>query len=82
VTFWVLCVLTRPLDRWRALLLVSMAVAFVLAVTVPFGRDFFAMPVVPGIPLLIGIACGAVGAIGVEFMYRYARRRELIFDRE
>jgi cation-transporting ATPase E len=82
VTYWILCVLTRPLDRWRAILLGSMAVAFVLSVTVPFARDFFAMEVTLGIPLLIGVACGAVGAVGIELMYRYGRRHQLIYDRE
>ena len=53
-----------------------------LALTVPFGRDFFSMHVSPGGPLLLGIACGAVGAVGVELMYRYARRHELIYDRQ
>ena len=81
VAFWILCVLSRPLDRWRWLLLGSMVLAFVLAITVPFGRDFFAMPVTFGIPLLIGVACGAVGAVGIELMYRFARSRQLIYDR-
>ena len=79
--FWVLCVLTRPLDRWRALLLGSMVAAFVLAITVPFGRDFFAMQLRFEPPLLVGLAAGAVGAVAVEFFYRSARRRGLIYDR-
>ncbi len=82
VAFWILCVLSRPLDRWRFILLASMVAAFVLAVTVPFGRDFFSMHITPGGPLLIGIACGVAGAIGIELMYRYARRHELIYDRQ
>jgi cation-transporting ATPase E len=81
VAFWILCVLSRPLDRWRAILLGSMVLAFVLAITVPFGRDFFSMHVELGFPLLLGVACGVAGAIGIELMYRYARSHELIYDR-
>jgi cation-transporting ATPase E len=79
--FWILCVLTRPLDRWRALLLGTMVAAFLLAVTVPIGREFFAMHLRFEPPLLVGVAAGAVGALAVEFFYRNARRRGLIYDR-
>ncbi|CAN5158112.1 HAD-IC family P-type ATPase [soil metagenome] len=79
--FWILCVLTRPLDRWRALLLASMVALFLLALTVPWARDFFAMPLRLEPPLLIGVAAGAIGAAAVEMFYRNARRRELIYDR-
>lgn len=82
VAFWILCVLSRPLDRWRALLLASMVLLFVLATAVPFGRDFFAMRLVADVPLAIGIAAGFVGAALIELTYRIARSRELIFDRE
>ena len=79
--FWILCVLTRPLDRWRALLLGAMVAAFLLAITVPFGREFFAMPLRFEPPLLVGVAAGVLGAVAVEFFYRFARRRSLIYDR-
>ncbi len=79
--FWILCVLTRPLDRWRALLLAAMVGVFLFAVTVPFGRDFFAMPVRFEPSLLVGLAAGATGAVAVELFYRGARRRGLIYDR-
>lgn len=79
--FWILCVLTRPLDRWRALLLAAMVAVFLFAVTVPFGRDFFAMPVRFEPSLLVGLAAGAAGAVAVELFYRGARRRGLIYDR-
>jgi cation-transporting ATPase E len=81
VAFWILVVLSRPLDRWRTILLASMVLMFMVAVTVPFAREFFAMPVSVGAPLLIGIGCGVAGAAGIEAIYRYARRHELIFDR-
>ena len=82
VAFWILTVLTRPLDRWRALLLASMVVLFVLAITVPFGREFFSMPVPFEPALLVGLAAGAVGSVAIEIFYRYARGHGLIYDRE
>jgi len=79
--FWILCVLTRPLDRWRGLLLAGILTVFALAVTTPLGREFFAMPVRAEAPLLVGVAAGILGAVAVEFFYRHARRRGLIYDR-
>ena len=48
IAFWILCVLARPLDWWRALLLGAMLLVFGLVLVVPLGRDFFAMHVVLG----------------------------------
>ena len=79
--FWILCVLTRPLDRWRALLLAAMVAVFLFAITVPIGREFFAMPLRLEPPLLVGVAAGILGAAAVELFYRSARRRGLIYDR-
>lgn len=82
VAFWILCVLARPFDRWRALLLTATAAAFVFVLVVPVGRDFFAMPVVWDATVLIGVGFGILGAIGIELMYRFARARGLIYDRQ
>jgi cation-transporting P-type ATPase E len=82
VAFWILCVLSRPLDRWRSLLLAAMVLLFVLANTVPFARDFFAMHQQFDAPLAVGMALGCLGAAGIELIYRVARSRGLIFDRE
>lgn len=82
VAFWILCVLSRPLDRWRTLLLAAMVALFVLAITVPFGRDFFAMQVPLAPALLVGVIAGVVGAASIEIVYRVARHRGLIYDRQ
>jgi len=82
VAFWILCVLSRPLVVWRFGLLAAMLILFVLAVTVPFASDFFAMRLSWGWPVVVGIAAGSVGAIGIEAAYRIAQRRGLVFDRE
>jgi cation-transporting P-type ATPase E len=81
VTFWILCVLARPIDRWRGLLLGSMIALFGLVYIAPFGQDFFAVSVTVGAPLGFGIAVGIVGSVAIEGAYRIARRREWIFDR-
>ncbi|MEQ1735700.1 MAG: HAD-IC family P-type ATPase [Rhodoglobus sp.] len=82
VAFWILNVLSRPLDRWRVALLASVLAAFILANTAPIGRDFFAMHLEPTPVLLIGLVAGCIGAAGIELMYRFARSRGLIYDRE
>jgi len=82
VAFWILCVLTRPLDRWRALLLAAMLAIFVAVNLLPAGRDFFAMQLVPGWPLVIGLGIGFLGAAAIEGIYRVARTRGLIYDRQ
>ena len=82
VAFWILCVLTRPLDRGRALLLATMVGLFASAVSVPGAREFFSMQVALDLPLLIAVIAGMLGAAGIEVVYRVARQRGLIFDRE
>ncbi|MEP6481693.1 MAG: HAD-IC family P-type ATPase [Rhodoglobus sp.] len=82
VAFWILFVLTRPLDGWRGLLLGGMLALFVIANTVPIGRDFFAMQLVFDGYLWIGIGAGCVGAAAIEAVYRISRARGLIYDRE
>ncbi|MEP6478292.1 MAG: HAD-IC family P-type ATPase [Rhodoglobus sp.] len=82
VAFWILSVLARPLNVARAALLAGMLALFLLAMTVPFGQSFFALHVVPGWPMAIGILAGLVGAAAIEIVYRWARKRSLIFDRE
>jgi cation-transporting ATPase E len=82
VAFWILCVLARPLDGWRALLLGTMIALFVLANTLAPGRDFFAVHLAFDGYLWVGIAAGSLGAVGIEAVYRVARRRGFIYDRE
>jgi len=74
--------LTRPLDRGRALLLATMVGLFASAVSVPGAREFFSMQVALDLPLLIAVIAGMLGAAGIEVVYRVARQRGLIFDRE
>ncbi|TFC22702.1 HAD-IC family P-type ATPase [Cryobacterium glucosi] len=82
VSLWILCVLARPLTGPRLALVTGMAAAMVLACTIPFTRAFFVIDVRLDLPLLFGIGIGALGAAGIELMYRRARRTGLVFDRE
>jgi cation-transporting ATPase E len=82
VSLWILCVLTRPLSVPRLALLGGVTAAMVLVCVIPFTANFFEMHVPLSPPLLWGIGVGAVGALGIEVFYRFARRRGLVFDRE
>ncbi|MFE4951735.1 HAD-IC family P-type ATPase [Leifsonia sp. NPDC056665] len=82
VSLWILCVLTRPLTTWRWFLLGGVAAAFVLVCVIPGVANFFEMHLSLDTALLWGIAVGAVGSVGIELFYRFARRRGLVFDRE
>jgi cation-transporting ATPase E len=81
VSLWILCVLTRPLTGMRWLLLAAVAAAFALVCLIPFTASFFEMHLRADGALAWGIAVGAVGAVGVELFYRFAKRRALVFDR-
>ena len=82
VSVWILCVLTRPLSGPRWALLGGVTVAMILVCVIPFTASFFDMHVPLTPHLLWGIGVGAVGAMGIEVFYRFARRRGLVFDRE
>ncbi|HEY5222900.1 MAG TPA: HAD-IC family P-type ATPase [Microbacteriaceae bacterium] len=82
VSLWILSVLARPLSMARVALLASVVVAFVLVCTVSFTRTFFMMDVYADVTLVYGVAVGALGAVGIELFYRFARRHSLVFDRE
>lgn len=82
VSLWILCVLTRPLSWPRIALLAGVVVAMLLVCVLPATRDFFMMHIPLSLELLWGIVAGVAGAAGIEVFYRFARRRELVFDRE
>ncbi|MFJ3392756.1 HAD-IC family P-type ATPase [Leifsonia aquatica] len=82
VSLWILCVLTRPLTGVRWALLGAVAAAFTLVCVIPFTAEFFQMHLRLSGGLLWGVAVGAVGAAGIELFYRFAKRRQLVFDRQ
>mgnify|MGYP003556801415 CR=1 FL=1 len=63
VAMWVLVLLARPLNEWKALLLGSMVVGFLLALGTEAGREFFELELPPLLETMavIGVAVVAIG---------------------
>lgn len=68
VTAWLLSILVRPWNRWRAVLVASAIIAFFALPVAPWPRAFFALDLAPwttmGTALLIGGAGGALLEVG------------------
>ena len=71
VFFAILSVLSRPFRVWKALLLGAMVTLAVLAIAVPFARDFFTFNA-PARLVWESLAVGLVGAVLVEVIHRVA----------
>jgi cation-transporting ATPase E len=73
VAFWVLVMLARPYNAWRAGLVAGMAVLFVGAFAVPFARDFFDLvlpaPEVVGESLLLGVVACVIIDVGLRIAH-------------
>ncbi len=82
VSLWILCVLTRPLSWPRIALLAGVVAAMILVCVLPATSEFFMMRIPLSIELLWGVVVGAMGAVGIEVFYRFAKRRGLVFDRQ
>ena len=63
VAMWVLVLLARPLNEWKAVLLGSMVVGFLLALGTEAGREFFELQVPPLLETMavVGVAAVAIG---------------------
>ena len=69
---WIVYVVARPLNWWRAMLIATMAGLFVLAVAVQFTRDLLELEFSAGIlPMAAGLSI--VGIIAVEVLWRFSR---------
>ncbi|MGH9215623.1 MAG: cation-translocating P-type ATPase [Acidimicrobiales bacterium] len=78
VALWVLAILARPTNPWRAGLVLSMGAAFVVIMSVPWFRDFFALNPPPNELLLSAIGIAAAGGFVIEMGWRmsgWARSR-------
>lgn len=74
IALWVLVVLSRPLNRWRVLIIGAMLVGLGLVLTVPLLSDFFDFTV-PGWNLLVASGVVALlGGIAIEILFRHHRR--------
>jgi len=73
VSLWILAVLARPYNRWKLALIWAMAGIAVAAIAIPFVRDFFELDI-PTSFLPQALAIGAVGAAGIEVVFRISSR--------
>jgi cation-transporting P-type ATPase E len=73
VAWWVLCILARPVDGWRLVLVVATGAGLVATLLVPFARNYFDLPS-PGIEMVVAAtAIGAVAAAILEIAWRTGR---------
>ncbi len=66
VALWVLAILARPTNPWRAGLVLSMGAAFVVILSTPWFRDFFALDPPPNELLLSAVAIAAAGGFIIQ----------------
>jgi len=70
VALWVLAILARPTNPWRAGLVLSMAAAFAVIMAVPGLRDFFALNPPRTELVLSAIGIAAAGGFVIEMGWR------------
>jgi len=75
---WVLALLARPITLWRAALLIGMAGGLVLALAVPFARDFFALELPPVDVAVEALAVTAAAAFLLEVFWQITHRRWIL----
>ncbi len=75
MALWLLGILARPWNWWRLLLVGAMALGAVLAVAIPFVREFFALEWPTGQTATLVLVVGAIGAALIELAYRIRDRR-------
>ncbi|CAO5259947.1 HAD-IC family P-type ATPase [Frankia sp. AgKG'84/4] len=75
VALWALAIVARPYTWWRIALVATMAVAFVLVLTIPFAQEFFQLSLVgtKGPWTAVGIAAAA--GVLLEIVWLVTRRR-------
>lgn len=74
VALWVLVVLSRPLNRWRLLVVASMYAGLLLLLTVPVIADFFGIAWPPDTLLSAALLAALGGCAAVELVFRFRRR--------
>jgi cation-transporting ATPase E len=66
VALWVLAILARPTNPWRAGLVLAMGATFVVILSVPWLRDFFALELPPVELRLLAVGIAAAGGFVIE----------------
>ena len=77
VALWVLAILVRPFNEWKAVLVASMGVAFVIVLATPATREFFELELPSTVLLLaaVGVAAIAVGVLELGWQLTGWQRR-------
>ncbi len=74
IALWALAIVARPYTWWRIALVLTMAVAFVLVLVIPFGQKFFQLSLVGTTGPWIGVGIAAGAAILLELVWLLTRR--------
>jgi cation-transporting ATPase E len=74
VALWVLVVLSRPLNRWRVLIIGVMYAALLFLLAVPPIRDFFDFTMPGQEHLTMAALIALIGCLAIELLYRAHRR--------
>jgi cation-transporting ATPase E len=74
IALWVLVVLSRPLNSWRLGIIGAMYGALVLLLSLSPLQDFFGFVVLAEQHLTASLVAGLLGAVAVEFLFRFHRR--------
>jgi cation-transporting ATPase E len=70
VALWVLVVLSRPLNRWRLLVIAVMGAGLVLVLALPLTADFFDLAPLPQEHLRSCLIVAAGGVLAIEALFR------------
>ncbi|MFF2133447.1 cation-translocating P-type ATPase [Streptomyces olivochromogenes] len=75
ISMWVLAIVARPYTWWRVALVVSMGLAFLVVLIVPWLQHFFALKLVGVQMPWIAVGISVVAAATLEFLWRWVDRR-------
>ncbi|WP_031081523.1 HAD-IC family P-type ATPase [Streptomyces sp. NRRL WC-3549] len=75
VSMWVLAIIARPYTWWRAALVVSMGLCFLVVLAVPWLQHFFALKLVGSVMPWTAVAVSVVAAAALEATWKLVGRR-------
>ncbi|MFE7465468.1 cation-translocating P-type ATPase [Streptomyces sp. NPDC057499] len=75
VSMWVLAIIARPYTWWRVGLVLSMGLAFLVVLVVPWLQEFFALKLVGATMPLTAVGIAVVASAALEYAWRLVGRR-------
>lgn len=72
---WALAIIARPYTWWRILLVLTMAGAFALTLSVPYLQEFFQLELVGVAAPWTAVASAAVAGLALEIVWARSRRK-------